>query len=171
VLYRLSYISPAHLKLRRTTAPVARAPTARTGQFHRTANGACPEARATQNLRAPPALQFAWAPPPWSSTPSPPEVQITPSQLPTCCLRPQKPAPFPLQLKSHYPTELTGAQGRIRTSVARKERQIYSLLPLTARPPVHILREHPLDTSFSQQTHATQIKVTGDRGLRSLQHA
>jgi hypothetical protein len=31
-----------------------------------------------------------------------------------------------------------GAQGRIRTSVARKERQIYSLLPLTARPPVHI---------------------------------
>jgi hypothetical protein len=30
-----------------------------------------------------------------------------------------------------------GAQGRIRTSVARKERQIYSLLPLTARPPVH----------------------------------
>ena len=33
-----------------------------------------------------------------------------------------------------------GAQGRIRTSVARKERQIYSLLPLTARPPVPI---HP----------------------------
>ena len=31
-----------------------------------------------------------------------------------------------------------GAQGRIRTSVARKERQIYSLLPLTTRPPVHI---------------------------------
>src|SRR6188472_80378 len=27
-------------------------------------------------------------------------------------------------------------QGRIRTSVARKERQIYSLLPLTTRPPV-----------------------------------
>src|SRR6185437_6308824 len=32
----------------------------------------------------------------------------------------------------------SGAQGRIRTSVARKERQIYSLLPLTTRPPVHI---------------------------------
>ena len=31
----------------------------------------------------------------------------------------------------------SGAQGRIRTSVARKERQIYSLLPLTTRPPVH----------------------------------
>ena len=29
-----------------------------------------------------------------------------------------------------------GGQGRIRTSVARKERQIYSLLPLAARPPV-----------------------------------
>jgi hypothetical protein len=33
---------------------------------------------------------------------------------------------------------IIGAQGRIRTSVARKERQIYSLLPLTTRPPVHI---------------------------------
>src|SRR6185312_4565064 len=32
-----------------------------------------------------------------------------------------------------------GAQGRIRTSVARKERQIYSLLPLTTRPPVRNL--------------------------------
>ena len=31
---------------------------------------------------------------------------------------------------------LSYGQGRIRTSVARKERQIYSLLPLTARPPV-----------------------------------
>src|SRR5271157_1163234 len=36
-----------------------------------------------------------------------------------------------------------GAQGRIRTSVARKERQIYSLLPLTTRPPVHASTEHP----------------------------
>ncbi len=33
--------------------------------------------------------------------------------------------------------QISGAQGRIRTSVARKERQIYSLLPLTTRPPVH----------------------------------
>src|SRR5215475_12731324 len=32
--------------------------------------------------------------------------------------------------------KLPSGQGRIRTSVARKERQIYSLLPLTARPPV-----------------------------------
>ena len=30
----------------------------------------------------------------------------------------------------------SGAQGRIRTSVPRKERQIYSLLPLTTQPPV-----------------------------------
>jgi hypothetical protein len=36
----------------------------------------------------------------------------------------------------------SGAQGRIRTSVARKERQIYSLLPLTTRPPVHVSTEH-----------------------------
>jgi hypothetical protein len=39
--------------------------------------------------------------------------------------------------------KVCGAQGRIRTSVARKERQIYSLLPLTARPPVHVLFEKP----------------------------
>ncbi len=31
-----------------------------------------------------------------------------------------------------------GGQGRIRTPVARKERQVYSLLPLTARPPVRV---------------------------------
>ena len=31
----------------------------------------------------------------------------------------------------------TGGQGRIRTSVARKGRQVYSLLPLATRPPVH----------------------------------
>src|SRR5207245_11793013 len=36
----------------------------------------------------------------------------------------------------HSKTRIPGAQGRIRTSVARKERQIYSLLPLTTRPPV-----------------------------------
>ena len=33
-----------------------------------------------------------------------------------------------------------GGRGRIRTSVARKGRQVYSLLPLAARPPVHELR-------------------------------
>src|SRR4051794_22251113 len=52
---------------------------------------------------------------------------------------------------SHVPLKLTviegvifiteagtedGGQGRIRTSVTRKEWQIYSLLPLTTRPPV-----------------------------------
>jgi hypothetical protein len=41
-----------------------------------------------------------------------------------------------------------GAQGRIRTSVARKERQIYSLLPLTTRPPVHIRPSTPLSSTF-----------------------
>src|SRR6187399_72197 len=35
-------------------------------------------------------------------------------------------------------------QGRIRTSVARKERQIYSLLPLTTRPPVRNGGKSPL---------------------------
>ena len=42
----------------------------------------------------------------------------------------------PLRLLAHSNPAIHGAQGRIRTSVARKERQIYSLLPLTARPPV-----------------------------------
>jgi hypothetical protein len=46
------------------------------------------------------------------------------------------------------PREKPGAQGRIRTSVARKERQIYSLLPLTTRPPVHASTEHPALGSF-----------------------
>src|SRR5262245_20042355 len=36
--------------------------------------------------------------------------------------------------------EISGGRGRIRTSVARKERQIYSLLPLAARPPVLAVR-------------------------------
>jgi hypothetical protein len=48
-----------------------------------------------------------------------------------------------LPITNALPTELqrrnfsnSGGRGRIRTSVARKERQIYSLLPLAARPPV-----------------------------------
>src|SRR5437868_4199202 len=39
---------------------------------------------------------------------------------------------------------ISSGQGRIRTSVARKERQIYSLLPLTTRPPVHSHYRAPL---------------------------
>ncbi len=38
------------------------------------------------------------------------------------------------KIQNHKSTR--GGQGRIRTPVARKERQVYSLLPLTARPPV-----------------------------------
>ena len=41
------------------------------------------------------------------------------------------------QTKSMH-DKTNGGQGRIRTSVARKERQIYSLLPLTTRPPVRL---------------------------------
>jgi hypothetical protein len=45
---------------------------------------------------------------------------------------------FPLQpVCSHFSCALvTGGRGRIRTSVARKERQIYSLLVLATHPPV-----------------------------------
>ena len=56
----------------------------------------------------------------------------------------------------------TGGQGRIRTSVARKGRQIYSLLPLTTRPPVRL-------ATRSRQTangNAGMVRVEYDmRGL------
>src|SRR5450755_2818232 len=48
------------------------------------------------------------------------------------------------------PSQKPGAQGRIRTSVARKERQIYSLLPLTTRPPVHVRPSIPLSSSSGE---------------------
>jgi hypothetical protein len=47
--------------------------------------------------------------------------------------------------------ENCGAQGRIRTSVARKERQIYSLLPLTTRPPVPSMARPAFLTSGGRQ--------------------
>ncbi len=46
--------------------------------------------------------------------------------------------------------ETSGGRGRIRTSVARKERQIYSLLPLAARPPVRpFTRSDPTKARFN----------------------
>ncbi len=42
-----------------------------------------------------------------------------------------------------------GGQGRIRTPVARKERQVYSLLPLTARPPVRSCSRLPRNSGLS----------------------
>src|SRR5450432_2240816 len=44
-----------------------------------------------------------------------------------------------------------GGQGRIRTSVARKERQIYSLLPLTTRPPVRALRSARFSITWARE--------------------
>ena len=41
-----------------------------------------------------------------------------------------------LRARSLLPAEENGGRGRIRTSVARKERQIYSLLVLATHPPV-----------------------------------
>ena len=57
---------------------------------------------------------------------------------------------------------ISGAQGRIRTSVARKERQIYSLLPLTARPPVHNL----FDPSHTQLEVLIASGLTGSHSRR-----
>src|SRR5205823_5348982 len=57
-----------------------------------------------------------------------------------------------------FPRREPGGRGRIRTFVARKERQIYSLLVLTAHPPVpqghsgsetRILRTFPTRTTGS----------------------
>ena len=58
-----------------------------------------------------------------------------------------------------------GAQGRIRTSVARKERQIYSLPPLTARPPVRNSAAHSTSkTAF----HAKPQKLSGTQQRSAL---
>ena len=70
-------------------------------------------------------------------------------------------------------------QGRIRTSVARKERQIYSLLPLTARPPVRTMPKHrswrrelnprPADyKSAALPTELRQLFVTLLRGAYTI---
>jgi hypothetical protein len=57
--------------------------------------------------------------------------------LPNSSVMRSRAAPRPeFCIKRNLTLQKPGAQGRIRTSVARKERQIYSLLPLTARPPV-----------------------------------
>ncbi len=55
-----------------------------------------------------------------------------------------------------------GAQGRIRTSVARKERQVYSLLPLTARPPVQMGRVPRCGRQRKREhSSALQYRLTG----------
>ena len=55
------------------------------------------------------------------------------------------------------PNRNNGAQGRIRTSVARKERQIYSLLPLTTRPPVRNSAAHSTSkTAFHAKQQNSQ---------------
>src|SRR6185312_10529445 len=50
---------------------------------------------------------------------------------------------------------MDGGQGRIRTSVARKERQIYSLLPLAARPPVQ--EQQNQTTTATRYGHANAV--------------
>ena len=56
--------------------------------------------------------------------------------LPPCNMRDRLGAHLPDSGRCVLLTCEPGGQGRIRTPVARKERQVYSLLPLTARPPV-----------------------------------
>ena len=70
----------------------------------------------------------------------------------------------------------TGAQGRIRTSVARKERQIYSLLPLTTRPPVQNCRRLALthcaatSTELAQTERRNSVKLHRNRSEDSHEH-
>jgi hypothetical protein len=158
------------------TALAARALTARTGQFHRIANGACPEARATRNLRAPPALQFALAPPPWSSRPSPPEVQITPGQLPTCCLHPQS------QLRSPYNSKplpdrihwCTGEDSNLRSSQGAADLQSAAInrSATCAHPAGTPTRHFPLPAHprHSNQCHR-RFAVFAHCGMRELANA
>ena len=85
-------------------------------------------------------------------------------------------------------TSRTDGQGRIRTSVARKERQIYSLLPLTTRPPVRYTGgELPLPKGAGEGARTPDLLITNQllyqlsyasidktltltQGLRSFNH-
>ncbi len=73
---------------------------------------------------------------------------------PLYVLAPRTPRMLPQPVLRAFPTSNHGAQGRIRTSVARKERQIYSLLPLTARPPVP---KHPSEQKPVRRGPAFQL--------------
>ena len=58
--------------------------------------------------------------------------------------------------RSPHPAK-AGGRGRIRTSVARKGRQIYSLLPLATRPPVRASSD-PSSNSSPEASLATLLK-------------
>src|SRR6202790_5368323 len=58
--------------------------------------------------------------------------------------------------------EQYGGRGRIRTSVARKERQIYSLLVLATHPPVRTgesLRRRPLCSSKKKRHNSASFAM------------
>ena len=60
-----------------------------------------------------------------------------------------------------------GGRGRIRTSVARKERQIYSLLVLATHPPVRtggIKQRSPLCVSEDYEDTKTLLHILRDAG-------
>src|SRR5581483_6066734 len=67
--------------------------------------------------------------------------------------------------------QIIGAQGRIRTSVARKERQIYSLLPLTTRPPVRIPDtpgSHIVARKHSPEKHRRESQTSADARRKEI---
>jgi hypothetical protein len=65
-------------------------------------------------------------------------------------------------------SQFHGAQGRIRTSVGRLDRQIYSLLPLTARPPVHICRAPAGTRAFQISKTTLALQPACTRKLRII---
>ena len=71
------------------------------------------------------------------------------------------------QIVNHQSTIINGGQGRVRTSVDRMGRQIYSLLLLTAQPPVHVSDSPYTGTSFLFALFAQELMfVDLTRNLR-----
>ena len=107
--------------------------------------------------------------PPWRTGTSDRQSWSTPA-LPTPRRHQRYPQPLhPTTDSSHHARKTKpGAQGRIRTSVARKERQIYSLLPLTTRPPVHVRPSKPALTDARSSRYALERRYPRARKRQSL---
>src|SRR5712672_2264027 len=75
---------------------------------------------------------------------------------------------FPLSCFNQFSAqqEHGGGRGRIRTSVARKERQIYSLLVLATHPPV-LEKKRRTPTSYSKNLKAQSSDAASENTKRT----
>ena len=139
MLYQLSYISPAKLlPCYREANPVS---TIRSAKKPNNSN------TAERNL--PGSIVFAAKPHNTTNSPSP------------IHMRARDPgAKFILRIPGAANVWCTGEDSNLRSS---KERQIYSLLPLTARPPVHNLKSH--HSTPQTLSRADQQKRSQDVGV------